>query len=364
MSSTTIAYFVTPHGFGHAARAAAVMESLGRLDRRITFEIVTTIPEWFFAQSLSVPYRIRPVACDVGLVQLDAIREDLRATTVALERFWSGLGDSVSEVIREWGDEPPRLVVSDISPMGLEVARRLDLPSILVENFTWDWIYAAYFEQAPELRAFARRSAELSALATVHIQCSPMCEPLAGATVVSPVSRRRVLEAAQTRRALGLDDADDRPLVLLTMGGLGWGLELPDLGESVLFATLGGGDRLSREGNLIRLPDRSPLYPPDLIWAADAVVGKLGYSTVAECFHAGSRMGFIRRPGFPESPVLEAFVRENLPSVELEVGTGDGHSPTNGWLRGLSGLLTQPRRSGRTTNGSDEIAALLLTLLE
>jgi hypothetical protein len=362
MSSTTIAYFVTPHGFGHAARAAAVMEALGRLDRQINFEIVTTIPEWFFTQSLSVPYRIRPVVCDVGFVQRDAIHEDLRATAVALERLWSGLGDKAAELIREWGDEPPRLVVSDISPMGLEVARRLDVPSVLVENFTWDWIYAAYFEQAPELRAFARRSAELSALATIHIQCSPMCEPLAEATVVSPVSRTSELDAAKTRRALGLDDADDRPLVLLTMGGLGWELELPDLGESVLFATLGGGDRLSREGNLIRLPDRSPIYPPDLIRAADAVVGKLGYSTVAECYQAGSRMGFIRRPGFPESPVLEAFVRENLQSVELEIGSAG--PPTSSWLGGLSVLMTQPRGSRRTTNGSDEIAALLLTLLE
>jgi len=36
------------------------------------------------------------------------------------------------------------LVVSDISPMGLLVAETAEIPSILIENFTWDWIYQGY----------------------------------------------------------------------------------------------------------------------------------------------------------------------------------------------------------------------------
>ena len=34
-----IAYFVTPHGFGHAARAAAVMVALQEIDLTIQFDI-------------------------------------------------------------------------------------------------------------------------------------------------------------------------------------------------------------------------------------------------------------------------------------------------------------------------------------
>lgn len=39
---------ITPHGFGHAARAAAVVEAVGK---RIPaeFVVVTTVPEWFFS---------------------------------------------------------------------------------------------------------------------------------------------------------------------------------------------------------------------------------------------------------------------------------------------------------------------------
>ena len=47
-----IAYFVTPHGFGHAARAAAVMVALQEIDPAIQFDIFTQVPRWFFQDSL------------------------------------------------------------------------------------------------------------------------------------------------------------------------------------------------------------------------------------------------------------------------------------------------------------------------
>jgi hypothetical protein len=259
------------------------------------------------------------------------------------------------------GDETPRLVVSDISPLGLEVGQQLGVPSVLVENFTWDWIYSAYFDREPALRAFAERSAEVSSRADLHIQCTPMCERLESAAVVDPVSRVGAVDVFGTRATLGIDESDDRPLVLLTMGGLGWGNELPSPEGGYIFVTLGGTDRISRGSGLIRLPDRSPVYPPDLIWAADAVIGKLGYSTVAECFRAGARFGFICRPGFPESPILEAYVRDHLPSVEFNLL--GGMTPSRDWRTRLDELMCKPRGPRRTTNGADQIAALLLPFL-
>ena len=38
---TPLAYFISPHGFGHAARAAAVMSALHTQDPALQFEIFT-----------------------------------------------------------------------------------------------------------------------------------------------------------------------------------------------------------------------------------------------------------------------------------------------------------------------------------
>ncbi len=116
MEAPAIAYFVTPHGFGHAARSAAVIEALGRRNPLLEFEIVTTVPDWFFSQSLSVRHRVRPLTTDVGLVQLSPTQEDAQATVRALERFWAGLGEVAKNIVVQWKGAPPRLVVSDISP--------------------------------------------------------------------------------------------------------------------------------------------------------------------------------------------------------------------------------------------------------
>ncbi len=359
MPAANIAFFVTPHGFGHAARAAAVIETLGQRSPDIEFEIVTTVPEWFFAQSLSVSHRVRPVASDVGLIQIDPVREDLPATVAALEAFWSELDAVAHGLVDSRNAVAPRLVVSDISPLGLEVARRLGSPSVLIENFTWDWIYECYLDAAPALGEFARRSGELTATATLHIQCEPACRKVESATQVAPVSRTARKTRPEIRRAVGLEGGDPRELVLLTMGGMGWGAKAPSLGEDVFLVTLGGVDELSRGDSFLRLPDRSPIYPPDLIWAADAVIGKLGYSTVAECFRAGTRLGYIGREGFPESPVLEKFTLENIVSVEIrpnEMEMGD-------WRREIGRLLALPRAPERRGNGAEEIADLLEDML-
>ena len=48
-----------------------------------------------------------------------------------------------------------------------------------------------------------------------------------------------------------------------------------------------------REKNVILLPANTDLYHPDLVHAADAVVAKLGYSTVAETYSAGVPLGIF-----------------------------------------------------------------------
>jgi hypothetical protein len=360
MSALTVAYFVTSHGFGHAARSAAVMEALGRRDRRIGFEIFTTVPPWFFSQSLSVQHTIRQVESDVGLVQIDPVREDLPATVAKLEVFWAQLDDQVRMLVGGWGSNPPPLVVSDISPLGLAVAARLGMPSVLIENFTWEWIYDAYREETPDLLPFGESYAELAAKADFHIQCEPACQPVSAAEHVRPISRRRQANKQETRRGLGLRDDDQRPLVLLTMGGMGWGGRAARLVSRCVVVTLGGVEQLSHEEDVIRLPDRSPVYPPDLISTADAVIGKLGYSTVAECYGAGTRFGYVCRPSFPESPVLEEFVCRNLPSLRF----GQGDLEAGNWTQRISRLLSLPRAAEQPLDGAEDVADLLHGLLQ
>src|SRR5262245_43188627 len=82
-----IAYFISPHGYGHAARAAAIMGALYELDPALRFELFTRVPRWFFLDSLPQTFGYHEVWSDVGLAQKNSLVEDLGETLRLLADF-------------------------------------------------------------------------------------------------------------------------------------------------------------------------------------------------------------------------------------------------------------------------------------
>jgi hypothetical protein len=423
-----LAVFVSPHGFGHAARAAAVVEAVGRRVAGLVVDLWTTVPEWLFAASIAARFRYRRRECDVGLVQADALTEDLPATVAALESLWgasagteteavpfrdSGSGrrgsrtvavpwpgvaseakdlllketksgrrgfpsslaaspDAASETRdTPWSDLGAGLlesgasaVLCDISPLGLLAARAAGLPAILVENFTWDWIYEGLAPSEPRLGRWVSFLRPVSESATLRLQAEPVCAPAAGTNVraIPPVARSAKQSRAEVRARLGI--AEDRAMVLVSLGGIHSPEALrPVVARARLgavdFVVPGGSEREERRGSVVLLPHRTPVYHPDLVAAADVVVGKLGYSTVAEAFAAGTRYAYVPRPGFRESAVLERFVAGRLPAVALATDDLD----SGAWVERLPDLLARPRPGPGAAGGAEAAAEAIAALL-
>ncbi len=313
-----LAYFVTAHGFGHAARACAVIEAMAVRRRDLQVELFTTAPRWFFEESLRRPFGYHLCDCDVGLVQATSLHEDLAATARRLREALPYPRQQVEELAATVDALGCQAVVCDVSALGVAVARRAGLPSVVIENFTWDWIYGAYAGDHPAFAEAAAYLAELLAGATRRIQSEPACAPLAGALSVPPVWRAPRCSAVEVRRRLAVENG--RPLVLLTMGGVAWRWENLDrivASVDAVWVVPGGADLEQRRGQCVLLPHRTGFYHPDLVRAADLVVGKLGYSTVAEVVGLGRRFAFVPRPSFPESPVLQAYVQRRGACKEI-----------------------------------------------
>jgi hypothetical protein len=168
--SKIIACFISPHGYGHAARAAAVMEALRALDPAFQFEIYTQVPEWFFQNSLSGAFRYHALLTDVGLTQKNSLVEDLPATLARLSQLFPFDRTVIQTLAEQVVAQGCRLVLCDIAPMGIAVAQAAGLPSLLVENFTWDWIYEGYPAYRQPLQPYIDYLRELFAAADYHIQ--------------------------------------------------------------------------------------------------------------------------------------------------------------------------------------------------
>ena len=361
LSLRHIAYFVSSHGFGHATRAAAVMAAVHTLDPAITFEIFTAAPEFVFRDSVTGAFNYHPGITDIGLVQRSALEEDVPATLARLDEFLP----FDRFLLTSWAEWLERLncelVVCDIAPLGLAVAELAGLPSVLIENFTWDWIYRAYQAAAPWLERHADYLASVFATARYRLQAEPFCVPAKQAdALLRPIGRRPRGTVGATRAALGL--AEGERLVLVTLGGVPDQAPLPSSrlpGAGVVYALAGPSETLRREGPWLFLPFHSPVYYPDLVAASSAVIAKLGYSTLAEAYHAGVPFGFLPRAQFPESPILAAYALREMPSRELSAEAflaGD-------WLGAAHALLEIQPQTKHRPNGADRAAEFLLDRL-
>ncbi len=289
------------------------------------------------------------------------MQEDLDATIQALNDFLPfdpALVQSLAGELRSQGDE---LVICDIAPLGIAVAAASGLPSVLIENFTWDWIYTGYLDVEPRFEPHIRYLRDVFHSATVHIQATPVSAPSPSALLVTdPIGRAPTTPASEVRRKLGIPEGER--MVLLTMGGIqeqyAFLDRLPEM-EGIHLVIPGASRVPQFAGHLALLPHHSSFYHPDLIHASDAVIGKAGYSTIAETYHAGAPFGYLIRQDWRESAPLAEFIRAEMPGVEVSNTRFE-----NGDLSAtISTLLGLPTRWRSEPDGAGQAAEHILQLL-
>ncbi|HKJ01617.1 MAG TPA: hypothetical protein VJ997_04155, partial [Longimicrobiales bacterium] len=271
----------------------------------------------------------------------------------ALVPFDEALLDGLALEVRR---SAAQAVLCDIAPMGVAVAQRAGVPSILVENFTWPWLYEPLFDRAPGLERLAEGLDDWFDRATLHLLAQPYCrdDPRADG-VVLPVSRPAFRTREEVRAALGIEP--DAKVVVLTMGGVPEALPfLPELATlpHVTFLVTGAA-RTGVEGNVHLFDNATHLYMPHLVRAADAVVAKLGYSTVAEVWREGRPLAFVTRADFRETAPLRDWVLGAMPGFEIPGEDFAGGT----WIRGIHALLEMDPPAPRPVGGADEVAGYL-----
>jgi hypothetical protein len=164
------------------------------------------------------------------------------------------------------------------------------------------------------------------------------------------------------RSQLGLSPA--MKMVFISMGGTPH--SLPDLEMlakrygNIAFVIAGHGPPQVTHSNIHLLPINASLFHPDLVRSANVVIGKVGYSTIAEVYQAGVPFGYFSRPENPEMPPLLEFLKENIQGIHFT----DSDYQTGAWLDHLEALLSMPHIDRpREPNGADQCADAIAQLV-
>ena len=359
-----VACFATSHGFGHATRAVAVLQALARSRPGLSVNVFSTLPEWFWTENLSpkIPYRAHRLETDVGLVQKNPFEHDLAQTIARLGSFLAFEDEDLENARNVLSKSKTDLILCDVSPLGLALGKELAIPSVLVENFTWDWIYGAYQEADSQFGPYIDRLKELFQSADLRIQTEPLCERMQEHPLVPPIFREFDQSPERILERLHLPPGSR--YLLVTTGGIPQEYSFLDRlkkRKDVHFVVTGSFPQLEREENLTLLPHRSGFHFPDFVRGSCGVVGKVGYGTVAETWGGQVPLFAVYRDNFRESGRIRTFVEKNLPHLEAT----ERDFLNGSWIERIDELLALPSVGGENpTNGAKEAAQLIQGLLK
>ena len=213
-----IAYYITPHGFGHAVRSLEVIRHLLASEAELQITIVSDIPEFLVKQCVGKSLPFRRKRLDVGLVQNDSVRFDLDATQRALELLFQKHEALVEEEISFFREESIQGIVSDIAFLPFYAASRHAIPGIGLSNFTWDWIYQSYARFDPSWEPLIGWIREGYGRCTLLLQL-PMhgdCTSCPNIRDVPLVARKARRIPAETLELLGCDARKRHYLISFT----------------------------------------------------------------------------------------------------------------------------------------------------
>lgn len=355
-ASQVILYYVSGHGFGHAARSSHVIREL--VHRHGCNVIVrTTAPAFIFQQAVGAGVAVERVDVDSGPAQTDCLHTDLPATLERITRQMRDFNVAAKKEAQYAARLNPCAIVADIAPLGVEVGSLLKKPTFVVANFLWDWIYGDYAERIPEFAPIARRLTEIYSKAT-QILRTPLSGGMDGYPNITDIpliapEMKKSRDAARSELGLSMNDR----FALVSLGGIGSERFFARLGDRIKklnVMTLGGDE--GRSGNLLHFDWRKTTHG-DLLCAADVVVGKLGYGLCSELIARKRPILYTPRADFVEYKVLDEGLRKYVavdivPPVEFFEGNLDAP---------LTRLADTPHPSGRTALDGAQTAAGIIT---
>jgi len=358
-----LAFYISGHGYGHASRQIEIINACARRMPHARIFIRSSASRRLFDRTVNAPFDLDDRPCDTGVVQIDSLRLDEAATIRQAAEFhqtFDARARAEADFLKSRG---VRVVISDAPALGCAAAAVAGMPSVVISNFTWDWIYEEYAEQlasAPDLVPTIQR-AYRQADAAWRLPMHGGFETFSRIEDVPFVARHATHSREDTRKALGLPL--DRRLALASFSVYGAdGIDLARLDSTREWDVVvtGNGDapppaagtRFIHEPSLYA----AGLRYEDLVAACEVVVTKPGYGILSECIANGTAIVYTSRGRFVEYDVL---VRE-MPRY-LRCAYLDQTSLFAGrWRAALDAAVNaRPPAETPTTNGADVIAEMI-----
>ena len=302
MSQPVLYIAITSHGFGHAVRVASVAGMLKKLAPEIELIFATTAPKWLLESYVQRDFRYHPRIFDVGVIQSDSLNMDKKATLAKMQHIYVERNSIIAEEVDFIQANNVGLILADIPPLAVSIARAAGIPCWMMSNFGWDFIYRSWGDDFLEIVTWIE-------------ECYSQCDRLFRLPLSEPMSAfNHIIDVGLTGGVPRYSEAELRAkfkitatkekTILLTFGGLGLqAIPYDNLAKFADWQFITFDRSAPSLPNLIKVTgDR--YRPVDFMPICGRVFSKPGYSTFAEALRLDSPIVSLTREDFAEASIL------------------------------------------------------------
>lgn len=349
---------ITNHAFGHATRTASIVATIQKLFPEIIVIIVTTVPRWLLDCYIKGDFILRQRTFDVGVVQADSLTMDKEATLAQLRLIQQKRRSLVASEVNFIRQNRVNLILADIPFLAAEFAKAANVPSWMMSNFGWDFIYREWGGEFLEIADWISDS---------YSKCDrlfrlPFHEPMTAFPQITDVGLTGGSPhfPLNELRSTWNITAPPEKTVLMSFGGLGL-QQIPyeKLRQFPDWQFITFDANAPDLPNIIKAVNRQ-YRPVDFMPLCGRIISKPGYSTFSEAILLDIPIVSITRDNFAEAALL------------LEgVANYSYHQILTPWefLQGNWDFLHQPleapqKKEGIDRNGNQVIAEAVINYLQ
>ncbi len=308
---------ITPHGYGHAAQLAPVLNALRRRVPDLSLSLATTLPESFLRERVEGDFRYIRRAADFGLVMHSALQIDRDASAARYAQLHEDWDAQVTAEAAFIEQQQADVVLSDVPCLTLAGAEKAGLPSFALCSLNWADIYRYYFQARPEAAHILTQMETAYASAQIFF-CPQPSMPMAfldNTLEVGPIARRGRNCREQLDEQLGV--SGQTALILVAPGGVDtrFNIESWPTGQGIHWLV---SDHWQVAHPDVTSLSETGLTFTDLLASCDGVLGKCGYGTVAECVVNATPLLYIPRPDWPEEQSLLDWLEQHNAAVRID----------------------------------------------
>jgi len=349
---------ISPHGFGHLAQTAPVVNALRRRMANIDVTIRTTLPRALLANYFDGEFDYVAEAVDFGMAMASALEVRVEESALRYREFHRQWDDHVALEAQRLRALTPDLILANIPYLTLAGAQRAGITAVAMCSLNWADVYGHYCSSRPEAPSIRKQMLDAYNSAACFLQPQPaMPMPdITRARAIGPLARIGIDHRDVIVRHLDIDR--ESRLVLVAFGGIQMRLPvetwpaLPDL----YWLVPAEWQVRHRQAVVV---EQLPVAHIDLLRSSNALIGKPGYGAFTEAACNGVPMLYVRRNDWPEEPYLIKWLERHdraLPVARQELEQGE-------IMNRLERLWSLPAPASPAPTGVAEATAILCEYL-